>query len=209
MIRDLKLAWRRATRRPALSLAVVATLAIGIGANTAIYSVFNWILLRPMPGVSRPDELATIRFLRPGVDARFFVSYRDVADLREGIAGLSGLTASVPLAMNLRTDEANADAERVEGELVSANYFDVLGVRPNPGRGFGASDETSGAQTPAAVISATLWRRLFGQQRDVLGRPITINGHAFTVIGVAPARFLGRSPVTRSDVWVPMAAHAF
>jgi predicted permease len=204
----MRLALRRVTQRPALSLAIVATLAIGIGANTAIYSVFNWILLRPMPGVSRPDELVTIRFLRPGVEGRFFVSYHDVADLRDGLPGLSGLTASAPLAMNVLTDAATPDAERLDGELVSANYFDVLGVRPNPGRGFTSSEEMPGSQTPSAVISAALWRRAYAANPAVLGRTISINGRALTIVGVAPAGFFGRSPVTASDVWVPIAAHS-
>jgi predicted permease len=136
------------------------------------------------------------------------VSYRDVADLCDGLPGLAGLTAAVPLSMNVLTNAATPDAERLDGELVSANYFDVLGVRPNPGRGFSPSEETPGPQTPAAVIGADLWRRAFDASPAVLGRSISINGHAFTIVGIAPAGFFGRSPVTASDVWVPMAAHA-
>src|SRR5262245_23432169 len=99
MGRDLALAVRGMRRRPGASLAIVATLAGRIGANTAIFSVFNLILFRPVPGVHRPQELVTVRFLStaaPG--ARYFVSYRDIADVRDGMSALSGLSTSTPLA---------------------------------------------------------------------------------------------------------------
>jgi len=203
--RDLRLALRGMSRRPANSLAVVATLAIGIGANTAIFSVFNWVLLRPMPGVLQPDEMITVRFLRPQVEARFFVSYRDIADLRDGMPGLSGLAASSPLSINVSIDDA--DPIRSEGELVTANYFDVLGVTPQAGRRFMPVEERPGSDAPGAIVSDGFWRRTFGARRDVLGRRLTINNRAFAIVGVAPAGFQGRSLVTSTDVWIPMGAH--
>jgi predicted permease len=204
--RDLKLAIRGAIRHPGYSLAVIVTLAVGIGANTAIYSVFNWILFRPMPGVERPGEIITIRFLRPSTEGRFVVSYRDVADLRDGMPALSALTASAAQSMNVVLT-AGADPERIEGEMVMANYFDMLGVRLRSGRGFLPSEEQPGPGTPPAVISDALRRRAFGPSADVLGRELRINGRAFAVVGVAPREFRGRTLIASTDLWVPTGAH--
>ncbi len=175
LARDFRMALRGLVRRPAYSAAVIATLAVGIGANTAIFSVFNWILFRPVPGVAQPHEMATIRFLRPKAsNARFFASYRDVADLRDGMPALSGLAASAPASMNV-VFGAGVDPQRIEGEIVTADYFDVLGVTPQKGRRFLPAEEHPGAETASAVISDDLWRRSFASAGDVLGRQLTIN----------------------------------
>lgn len=206
--RDLRFAIRSARRRPGYALAVVATLAIGIGANTAIYSVFNWILFRPLPGVERPSDLATVRFLHPASDGgRFYVSYHDVADLR-GIAAFSGLAASSPQSMNVVL-APGADPERIEAELVTADYFDVLGVRFRSGRRFLPVEERPGSGTPPAIISDALRRRAFRSVPDVLGRPISINGSPFTIVGVAPPQFHGPTLLAGADIWVPTSAHMF
>src|SRR5262245_50378889 len=150
--RDLQLALRGMRRRPAHALAVIATLAVGIGANTAIFSVFNWILFRPMPGVQRPGEMVTVRFVRanaPG--ARLVVSYRDLADPRGSGPALSRLTAATAVSLNVSL-ERGADPARLEGELVTANYFDVLGVTPQAGRRFLPAEERPGSDTPGAII---------------------------------------------------------
>lgn len=204
--RDLRLALRGVARRPAYSLAVIATLAIGIGANTAIFSVFNWILFRPVPGVARPSELLTIRFV-PGSASggRFYVSYRDIADLRSGMPALSGLGAAAPFSMNVLFEHA-AEPERIEGEVVTANYFDVLGAIPGEGRRFLADEEQPGSLTPAAIVSDTLRRRVFGRESP-LGRGLLINGRPFTIVGVMPDGFHGQSLVSPAQLWVPIGAH--
>ncbi len=204
--RDLRFAVRGALRRPGYALAVIATLAVGIGANTAIYSVFNWILFRPIPGVERPEELVTIKFVRPAVDARFFVSYRDVADLR-GIDALSGLTASASQSMNVVLSPG-AEPERIDGEIVMADYFDVLGVRLREGRRFVREEEQPGS-APAVIISDTLRRRAFAGVTDVVGRQIWINGQAFSIVGVTPPGFHGRTLVAAVQMWVPTGTHSF
>jgi predicted permease len=206
IVRDLRHAVRGAIRRPAYSVPVIATLAIGIGANTAIFSVFNWILFRPVPGVARPGELVTIRFVPPSASgARFFVSYRDIADLRSGMPALSGLAAAAPLSMNVRFENA-AEPERVEGEVVTANFFDVLDASPREGRRFHADEERPGSLTPAAIISDALSRRILGHESP-LGRPLTINGRPFTIVGVMPESFHGPSLLAPAQLWVPIGAH--
>jgi len=200
---DVRMAIRGAVRRPAYSLAVIATLAVGIGANTAIYSVFNWILFRPTPGASRPDDLVTIRY-RPESrrDVSIWVSYRDYADLRDGVAAFESAAASAWLKMDVI---AGGYGERVEGEVVTTSYFSLFGVTPAPGRDFAASEEQS-VDRPPAIISRRLWRRAFDGRPDVLGQPLTVDGRPFVVVGVAPASFQGRSLITATDLWVPVGA---
>lgn len=123
---DIRLAVRSAIRRPGYALAVIATLAIGIGANTAIFSLFNWILFRPLPGVSKPGELVTIKYQAAKRDGGFFVSYRDFADLRDNVtASLVGLAAAGPKQMEFSARGAN---EQIDTEVVTANHFPLLGA---------------------------------------------------------------------------------
>lgn len=205
-LRDLRLALRGLRRQPAQAAAIVITLAIGIGASTAMYSVFNSVLLRPLPGVERPEELVTIRFQPADRQASFWVSYPDYADIRDATPALTGLAASIPMAVDLSIAGAR-DPQRIESEVVTANYFDLLGVRPLPGRGFAPHEERPTADTPPAIISRRLWARLFEHEPTAIGREILVNGHAFVITGVAPTGFQGRSPVTTTDLWFPLGAH--
>jgi putative ABC transport system permease protein len=204
--RDLRLALRGLVRQPWQAAAIVGTLAIGIGATTAIYSVFNSVLLRPLPGVERPAEIVTIRYQPPNRQGSYWVSYPDYTDVRDATPGLAGLAASIPLAVDLAV-EGLPDPEPTDSEVVTANYFDVLGVRPLPGRAFTAEEERPTGTTPAAVISRRLWKRLFDGDPAILGREIRLNGHAFSIAGVAPAGFQGRSPLTITDIWLPLGAY--
>jgi predicted permease len=202
--RDLTLAVRAAVRRPAYSLAVIATLAIGIGATTAIFSMFNWILFRPLPGAARPDELVTMRFQTAQRTANFWVAYRDYADLRDGMRTITGLAGSNPLKVDV---SAGGDPERLDAEVVTTNYFAIFGVRPIAGRDFMATEEQPGNHEPAAIISRRYWRRVLNADPAALGRRVTIDGRPFTIAGVAPSGFQGRSLITVTDVWIPIGAY--
>jgi predicted permease len=204
--RDLTFAIRGAVRRPAYSLTVIGTLAIGIGANAAIFSVFNWVLFRPMPGAARPSELVTILFQTSRRQGQFYVSYRDVADLRDNTPALASLAASAPMTLDLGVREG-LESERADVELVTANYFAMFGATPSPGRDFLPGEEQTIASTPPVIISRALWKRRFNASPSALGQQLTINGHAFTVVGVAPPSFQGRSLVTATDLWIPIGAH--
>ncbi len=206
--RDLKFAVRGAIRRPGYALAVITTLAIGIGANTAIYSVFNWVLFRPIPGASAPAQLITILFQTSNRQARYFVSYRDIADLRDGVTALSSLAASTPIALDLAVPGAD-DPERIESEMVTTNYFSLFGVTPSPGRDFLPQEERPSSGTPSAIISSALWQRRFNSSPSAIGQTITVNGHAFVIAGIAPGNFQGRSLMTSTELWVPVGAHQF
>ncbi|HUR21196.1 MAG TPA: ABC transporter permease [Vicinamibacterales bacterium] len=205
-LRDVRFAVRGLRRQPWQAAAIVATLAIGIGAGTAMYSVFNSVLLRPLPGVGRPSELVTIRFQPASRQASYWVSYLDYADIRDGTPGLTGLAAATPLAVDLSIP-GERDPHRIDAEIVTANYFDVLGVKALPGRTFAPHEERPTADSPVAVISRRLWARLFNRDASAIGRDILINGHAFVIAGVAPEGFQGRSPITVTDIWFPLGAH--
>ena len=204
--RDLAFAARGALRRPAYSLAVIATLAIGIGANTAIFSVFNWVLFRPIPGAAHPSELVTILFQAANRQAQFFVAYRDVADLRDGMPAISALAASTPMTLDIAVP-GEGDPDRVEAEIVTANYFGMFGVTLAPGRDFRPEEERPSDSPPAAIISRAFWKRRFDASPAALGKTLTVNGQAFTIVGVAPAGFQGRSLVVATDLWIPIGAH--
>ena len=204
--RDLRLALRGIVRRPGYSMAIIATLALGIGANTAIFSVFNWILLRPLPAVSHPEELVTVRYQSPKSTGRFFIAYGDYTDLRDGVSGFAGLAGSLPLTITLGI-QSQDDGGRVESEMVTTNYFSVLGARPAPGRDFMAAEERLIETLPPAIVSHRLWQRTFGGDVAAVGREINLDGRPFVVVGIAPKGFQGRSLVTLTDVWVPVGAH--
>ena len=203
--RDIRFAVRSAMRRPAYSLTVIATLAIGIGANTAIFSLFNWVLFRPIPGAARPSELVTILFQNSGRQAYFWVSYRDYADLRDGVPAFASVAASAPRTVDVALP--GRDAERTDTEIVSTNYFAMFGVRVAPGRDFRSEEERPSPSTPPAIISYAMWKRRFDKSPAAIGQTLTVNGHAFTIVGIAPRTFQGRSLIVATDVWVPVGAH--
>ena len=205
LTRDIRFALRGLRRHPGYAAAVIATLAIGIGANTAIFSIFNWILFRPLPGVTDPQDVVTLRYQTATRDGNYFVSYRDYAELRDGLtASFSGLAASAVRTMDLST---GTDTRRVDSEVVTHNYFSVLGVRVPLGRAFTRDEEHPGG--PASVIiSRTLWRDAYASDPNALGRTLLLNGRPFTIVGVTEEGFQGRSRVTATQVWMSMAAHA-
>ena len=202
---DLRVAIRGALRHPGYALAVIATLAIGIGANTAIFSVFNWVLFRPLPGVANADELVTVRYSNPKlIGGQYWVGYRDYDDLRDRLTSVTGLAAASPRTLDV---SAGNVTERMDAEVVTSNYLAVLGVRPVMGRDFTSGEESPGSGSPA-IISARLWRRAFNDSPDVLNKTLTLDGKPFTIVGVTPAGFQGRSPVTATDVWIPLSGYA-
>ncbi len=190
----------RALRKdPGFTAVAVLTLALGIGANSTVFSWINATLLNPIPGASQPGQLVAVTRGHAGSFA-----YPDFLDLRSRSQSFSGLTATSLCPMSFTGRDR---PERVWGMLVTANYFDVLGVRLALGRGFVPADDTPG-QTPAAVISYRLWQDRFSGARDVLGRTLPINSHDYTIVGVAPPAFQGSATGLRVELWVPLAMTA-
>jgi predicted permease len=200
VLAQLRYALRVSLKRPGLSLVAVATLAVGIAANTTVFSWIDDILLRPLPGVAAPAELVAFETLTPNGEF-LTTSYADFRDYRDNVKSLAGLAVAQPRALSLGQED---HAERLWGELVSGNYFAVLGVKPVLGRVF-SPDEYGDAQGgyPVAVISDGLWRRRFNRDPHVIGRTIRINRQQLTVVGVAPPEFRGTIPGLAFEIWVP------
>jgi putative ABC transport system permease protein len=182
ILNDIRLALRRLVRDPLFSIVAITTLAIGIGANSAIFTLVNGVLLRPLP-FADPDELVEIHAVIDGNDTNVFSSgaylaMRDHATTFDGV-GMYANTAG--------TFTGEDEPERIDGAAVSANYFDVIGVRPLRGRTF-RTEENEPANAMAVLLSEGLWRDRFGSDPEIIGRTITINDRAREVIGVMPAR---------------------
>jgi predicted permease len=190
---DLRYAFRSLLKRPSFTIVAVLTLALGIGINTTVFSLANSVFLRQLP-VASPHNLVWV-FSGDDNPSSYpeYLEYRNQADL------FAGVLASEWSALNLGS---NGQARRVEGALVSANYFDVLGVTPKFGRAF--SSEEDKTPSPVAVISYSLWQRQFNADPNVIGKPLVLNGHAFTVIGVAPSEFVGTEEAFPREIWIPL-----
>ncbi len=199
LFKDLRYGFRMLVKTPAFTAVAVLSLALGIGANTTVFSLLDAIMLRSLP-VQHPEQIVEVATVLPGDTPHYDFSYPLYAGLRDNNQSLSGLIAYSTANFGL----AAADrAERVRGELVSANYFSVLGVQPTIGSAFAPSDEVPGAPR-AALISDALWNRVFNRDPNVLNKTISLNGRNFSVVGVAPARFSGMLRGMPTDVWVTL-----
>ena len=204
IVQDVRYGLRLLRRSPLFTLTAVLSLAIGIGANTTIFSVASAMLLRPLPGVREPSRLVDIGRTQ---DGRGFdnSSYPNFRDIRARATTLSGIYA-VRLEAQAMGLGGPDGAERIYGTLVSANYFTVLGTTPAAGRLLTDEDDQGAPGSHAVtVISHELWQRRFGGNPAVVGSTVPINGHPFAIVGVAPPGFQGTT-VMRTDAWMPISA---
>jgi predicted permease len=202
---DAKHSLRVLWKNPLFSLVAIGSLALGMGANLAIFQLLDQLILRALP-VRAPKELVHLR--PPGLYAgQVFgpdtVSYPLYVQLRDRNQSLSGLLAQFPTEFNL---QAGSSSERVFGEYVSGNYFDVLGVTPNRGRLLTAADDRPGDPRHTVVLSHGFWLRAFAGDSSVVGRTLKLNAQPVTVAGVAPPGFTGATNGRASDVFVPIAS---
>jgi putative ABC transport system permease protein len=208
LMQDVRYALRQLLKAPGFTLTAVATLALGIGANTAIFTVFNQVLLRMLP-VEKPGELMRLSFIGSdmghvsafgGTDLDFFSDpmYRDLRDRNTVFSGL------------IADDETQVGAvwksqpELLSAEIVSGNYFDVLGVRPAAGRLLLSSDDVVKESSPVVVLSYDYWKTRFDSSRDVVNQTLLINGHPFTIVGVAAKGFSSAINGYTPKVFVPL-----
>lgn len=201
-LQDARFAIRLLRQSPLFTVTAVLSLAVGIGANSTIFSVASAMLLRPMPGVSAPDRLIDIGRSRRS-DEFDTVSYPNYSDIRDRSTTIDGVYAYQiePHPMSLG---GNGDAERVYGAVVSANYFSTLGTPPRLGRMLRSEDDNGVGAHPVAVISHDLWTRRFAKDPGIVGREVRINGFPFSVVGVSPNGFQGTT-LLKADIWVPMS----
>ena len=205
--RELTFAFRALRKQPAFALVVVLTLGLGIGANTAIFSLLDQVLLRRLP-VRDPRELVLLDgpgpFQGRTYNSQTF-SYPMYRDFRDRTQVFSGVIGRMPAAMTLTF---NGRAERVNGELVTGNFFDVLGVRSSLGRVLTASDDGAPGAHPVAVLSYNYWTRRFGGDPTILNQTISLNGHPMTIVGVSARGFEGVQVGAPPDVMVPVTMKA-
>ena len=209
LVRDLRYAVRILAKQPGFTLVAVLTLGLGIGVNAAILSAVNGFILRPL-SADRPEELMAPYWGRKA-DAQVWdrFSYPNYLDVREQNKSFTDLCAFTWAAGGMSAGESHnsvegSRAEVVWGELVSANYFDVMGVKPVLGRGFLPEEDSTPNTHPVVVLSHYSWQRRFGADPAIVGKSVYLNGTAFTVVGVAPESFLGSVYYFRQGFWVPM-----
>src|SRR5215217_602973 len=196
---DIRYGLRSLMKRPGATAIALATLALGIGMNTAIFSAVDSILLRPLP-FRDPERLVSVweQSLRQGIrqneaaPANFF-------DIRNQNQRFEALGAYGPLDINLT---GSGDPERLDGQLVTANVFSILGVAPALGRTFLPNEDQPG-QEHVVVLSDALWQRRFNRDPSIINRNIALNGESFTVVGVMPRGFF--FPVRETELWTPWA----
>ena len=200
LLKDIQFAFRGLVKRPVFAIVGVVSLALGIGANTAIFSLVNTVLLRSLL-VDRPEEVVAVH-LRGKNDSMGAFSYPNYKDFRDHNDVLAGLVAYrfVPLSLSRKGNN-----ERVWGYLVSGNYFDVLGVRPIKGRAFQPEEDVTRSTHPVAVLSYESWQSRFGGDPNLVGSDVLLNNHQFKVIGIAPPNFKGTEFIYTPEVWVPSA----
>lgn len=197
---DLRYSLRALLKRPGFSSVVVATLALGIGANATIFTWIKAVLVDPLPGIERPEELVEIWGATRNNSA-LSASYLDYRDFRDRNDVLSGLVAHQVLPLNLGR---GGKPERVWGAIVSGNYFDMVGVKAAIGRTFLPEEDRTPNTHPVVVIGHGLWQRRFGGDATVVGRTVTLNEHDFTIIGVTPKDFGSTYAGIALDVWTPV-----
>ncbi|HEY7182713.1 MAG TPA: ABC transporter permease, partial [Blastocatellia bacterium] len=197
---DLRYCGRMLWKQPGFTLIVALTLSLGIGANGVIFSLVNALLLRPLPA-PKPEELAAVYtsdYSGGGLGPTSYPDYIDFRDRNRVFAGVVAYESPQPLSLNI--DGAN---ERMFGEIVSGNYFSALGLNPSLGRGFLPEEDRTPGERAVAVVSHKLWRSRFGGDPAIVGRSVKINGHPFTIVGVAPEKYVGLLRGFAVDWWIP------
>jgi len=211
---NLKFAIRTLFRTPFVTTVAIASLALGIGANAAIFSLFNQILLRPLP-VPEPDRLVNLGAPgpKPGSNScgqqggcEYVFSYPMFRDLEKAQTSFTGLGAHVSFGANLA---ARGQTESVDGLLVSGNYFPVIGIKPAIGRLLTPEDDRAPGESHVVVLSWGYWQRRFGLDPAILGQPITVNGQAMTVVGVAERGFDSTSLGLKPAIFAPITMRGF
>ena len=217
LVQDIRFALRMLRKSPGFAVIAILTLALGIGANTAIFSLIDGVLLRSLP-VREPNQLVIMQWTAHQLS--FNGEYSSFSDCGEsGISGPSGCSFPLPIFEQLRSQSTafsgvaafagpahldlsgNGPASIVEGEIVSGDYFSTLGVNAFIGRTLGPGDDSPSAP-PAAVLSYAYWQSAFGGRRSILGRTILLNNVAFTIVGVAEPSFTNLSPGKSQDLWL-------
>src|SRR5262245_32608924 len=205
LFQDLRYGTRMLWKRPGFTLIAVITLALGIGANTAIFSLVNTALLRPLP-IEQPKQVVSLNLVFSQGEQTFPVlSYPNYRDFRDRNKVFSGMLAYRFAPISLSNNGVN---ERVWSYLVTGNYFGLLGVKPVLGRFFTPDDDRKPGGHPVAVLTYDCWQKRFAGDPQTIGKTVIVNGNKFTLIGVAPQGFYGSEISYRPEIWFPMMMQA-
>src|ERR1700676_3552969 len=199
LVQDLRYGARMLRKNPGFTVIAVLTLALGIGATTALFSVVNGVLLNPLP-YPHPEQLVTIHESKPNFD-RGSISYPNFRDWQKNNRTFASMAIARGYGFSLT---GLGDAEQVRARFISSDFFPLLGVNPVIGRNFSRGEDEIGA-APIAMISAGLWKRKFGSSPSALGKTLTLDGKDYTVVGVIPENFnLFLTSSNLADVFVPI-----
>lgn len=201
VLQDVRYGLRTLRRNPLFTFVAVASLALGIGLNSTIFAVVDRLLFRPLP-VESPETLAAVFTSDESGEPFATTSYPDLVDIR---ATNSVFTDVIGHTMMFAAVNVAGQNRLAFGEVVTANYFTALGIRPVVGRGFLPDEEQGQGAHPVALISHNLWQRGFGGGAEVLGRTLTIKTRPYTIVGVVPADFTGMMPGVASEIWIPVS----
>lgn len=199
-IRNLRYGVRSLKRSPGFTLVAVVTIALGIGVNSTIFSLVNAVLFRPLP-VDHPEQLVDVYGHTATSDTHDTSSYPNFVDYRGQTETLSGLMGFTNFFANL---SIAGSSELVIGELVTADYFSVLGIQPGLGRWFAPDEFAAVGAAPVAVLSHLFWQSRFGGDPNVVGQTFRLNGITYTVVGVAGEEFGGMFPAVTAQMWLPV-----
>ena len=203
--RDLRFSLRSLRKRPGFTTVVVLSLALGIGANTAIFSLLDGTIFRPLP-VPNPGGLVTIDIAASRLTSFGASSYLDWVDLSARSKSFQALSTRQDMSAGMNPAGAVPDGKPqvVWGQLVTGNFFSTLGVQPALGRTFLPEEDQTPGKHPVMVISYSLWQRTFAGNPEIIGKQVTLSGHSFTIVGVTPKSFSGVDLWFRPDVYLPM-----
>src|SRR5438874_9985058 len=202
MINDLRFALRMLIKYPAFSIVAFLALVLGIGANTTVFGIINALLLRPLP-VGHSEEVVKVFTTDNHIKGNQSMSYLNFQDYAKQNTAFSSMAAYTFAGMGMTR---GTDTLNVVGLLVSGNYFDLLQVKPHLGRTFLPEEDATPNGHPVVVLGYSFWKKL-GADPAIVGSPITLNGHSFTVLGVVPAAFTGVDVGFSPDLWVPISMH--
>jgi predicted permease len=201
LVQDLRFSVRTLLKSPGYASVAVISLALGIGANTTVFTLINAVFLHPLP-VQRPNELVAVTTVdanNPGVSTMSYPNYRDMRDENGVFTGMAAYSFPNPASISV----AGAEPEPIFLEFVTGSYFDVLGIEPAAGRFFLPEEDQTPGSHPVAVLGHGFWTRRFGRDPRVPGSTILLNGNPFTVVGIAPEGFKGLTVIFGPDLWVP------
>src|SRR5579863_909237 len=212
IFQDIRFALRQVQKSPAFFAIIVLTLGLGIGANTAIFSMVDWLILRPLP-IEHPEQMHFLSFARPGLDMEVQFSYPEFVELQKQTTNVfSWMTAFIfgglAGAQNSQSGlTADGVTQPVQTAYVGGDFFSVLGIVPAAGRFILSTEGTSAGADPIVVLSYNYWQNRFRGDPTMVGKAVSINGHAVTIAGIAPKGFLGPTPLLNIQAYLPLSMY--